>query len=381
MKKVFVLLMLTCSIGFIKANPIPCTPVISEFYLVDSSHWYLELVFLQNSCPMGLTTLDGCNITTSIGTFYFKNGINITTDSIIVITQDSLQSPLQIDRNGDFISLKDFTGNPMDELRFGNILYSQISAPAYGQSIVNYGYWCIPAGGQATDAKMEYHIVKDNNPTIGFNSFTPFNATASTTTGTFTGIVYDNVHNPVSGIIIGKGGWWYMAPNYVCEKFFGSALSDSAGKFSIPEYSGKYSVGISFQPSFSLILLDSLLDIEPDSINYFEFTIDTLLTNVNPNSFQKDINLSSSPNPTTGETTISFGMPAGRQYTKALIKIYNSSSEMVRILPVSIGSSQNNYSVKWDGLCSDNVAASGIYYCNLELDGRKVATNKIIIAK
>lgn len=140
MKKVLIVLMFTCSLGFIKANPIVPPPVISEFYLLDSSHWYLELVFLKNGYPSPPTTLDGYKITTSTGTYYFKNGINITPDSIIIITQDSLQSSLQIKRNGDFIIIEASSGYQLDQLYFGNVSGSQISAPAYGQSIVNYGY-------------------------------------------------------------------------------------------------------------------------------------------------------------------------------------------------------------------------------------------------
>src|ERR1035437_1106025 len=373
MKKIFTLFLLTCSIGFMKANPIAPPPVISEFYLVDSSHWYLELVFLP---PYNFTTLNGFKIVTSSGTFYLKNGIHIIQDSIIVITQDSLQTLLQINRNGDFIKILDsaMTGNgyPMDQLYFGNISGSQISAPKQGQSIVKYGYTC----AYSMTPTVIYCFVKDNHPTIGFNAFKPFNAIGTTTRGTFSGIVYDYVHQPVKGIHVGNVYYTIPCGVSACQTYFCSALTDSTGKFSLPEYSGRYGVDVFFK--YSRIFVSTTVNIESDSINYYEFTIDTTLTGVNTYSLQKKIDLICSPNPSTGETTISFGMPAGRHYTKALIKIYNSNGEMVRILPVSINSSQIQYAVKWDGLCSDNSAASGIYFCNLELDGQKVASNKII---
>jgi len=54
---------------------------------------------------------------------------------------------------------------------------------------------------------------------------------------------------------------------------------------------------------------------------------------------------------------------------------------MIRIIPVDISSKQSKYSVEWDGKCYDNSVTSGIYCYHLELDGRKVATNKLAITK
>lgn len=272
---------------------------------------------------------------------------------------------------GDFIIIKDPNGYPMDQMYFGTISGSQISAPKQGQSIVNYAFHC-----WTSSQTIEYHKVKDNHPTIGFNAFTPYNISASSTTGTFTGFVYDKAYNPVPGIHIGNR--FYNATSSTCGMFFVSALSGADGSFTIPERSGKYLVQLFYDPL--RILSDSILNIEPDSVNYFEFTIDTLLTSMNPRDIKKGINLSCFPNPSTGETTISFDA-SGRHYSKALIKIHNSNGEMVRILPVNVDNAQNKYSIKWNGSCSDNSTASGIYFCNLELDGRKVASTKIIIEK
>ncbi|MFH2143995.1 MAG: T9SS type A sorting domain-containing protein [Bacteroidota bacterium] len=368
MKKTVIVLIVMFLIGFTKANPITSPPVISEFYLINDSTWFIELVF-----PSGFyndSTLDGYRITTSTGTFYFKNGIYIIFDSTMVITQDSLQSLLHINRNGDFIVITDTIGYSFDQIYFGNISGSQISAPLIGQSIVNLAYSCY---GPYPGWTIEYHLVKDINPTIGYNPFQP-----SSANGTFTGFVFDNIHNPVTGIFIGISQCC-GAPSYQCCNFFNSTLSDSTGSFTKQEYSGRYIVELFFQSS--LVLTDSLINIEPDSINYFEFIIDTLLSDIYLNPFQTNISLSCYPNPSTGETTISFEIPAGGHYTKSLIKIYNSNSEIVCILPVNTYNSENKYSIKWDGLSSGNFVTSGIYYCNLELDGRKIATNKLIIVK
>lgn len=338
---------------------------------MDSTHWYLEVVFKHYGGWPDHHTLNGCKIITSAGTFYFKDWIHVTNDSILVLTQDSLKNLLKINRSGDHLTIKDSAGNWLDELYFGNVAGSKISFPRLGQSIVNYAYECF-SGGPDT----EYHKVKDNHPTIGFNAFKPYNLKGVTTSGTFAGIVYDNMHSPVPGIHLGH--MYYNVPcgsSAACGNFFCSVLTDSAGTFNIPERSGRYLVQIFFKTSN--VLADSVINIEPDSINYYEFTIDTLLTGINPVSAKKEIALSCFPNPSTGETMISFEIPAGRHYSQALIKIYNSIGEIVRILPVTLGRS----SVKWNGLTADNSSANGIYSCTLELDGQKTASSKIIIAK
>lgn len=356
--------MLLFSIGFIKANPIAPPPVISEFYLVNDSTWHLELFF--DPLFYNDTILDGYQITTSTGTALLKNGIHITPGSIIVITQDSLQSLLYINRAGDFIQIHG--GFAQDEIRFGNNQYSMINSPFQGQSIVKYSYGCYDTYNQ--QPATNYKIVKENTPSIGSNPFQ-----ASVFMGTFSGKVFDMIHTPMSGIRIGNQALYY-APPYICIVDFGCVVTDSTGEFNILIKSGRHDVQFF---TASAILLDTIINIEPDSINYFEINIDTLLNHNASNSIHQNFLLSSSPNPSNGKTTISFELPENIHYSNILIKIYNSSSEIIRILPIS--DKQSKYSVEWDGKCYDNSIASGIYYYNLELDGKKVATNKLIITK
>lgn len=374
MKKIVCLWIILCSLGIAKANPIACPPVISEFYMIDNSHWYLELVF-KATCGVP-ATMDGFTITTSAGTFNLKNGIKITVNSLLIITQDSLQSPLQINRSGDFINIKNASGPYInDRLYFGNIANSNISAPDPGQSIVNYGYSCWRISPYQQD--IAYHLVKDNHPTIGSNPFTPFNATGTTTIGTFTGIVYDTKHNPVPGVRIGNH--FYYAPDNVCENFFHNTKTDANGKFSLPQYSGKYAIEV-FLTTVA-ISPNPVVYIEPDTVNYYEFIIDTTLTGIHTNSLKKKISFNCFPNPSTGETAISFIMPSNNPYSKALVKIYNSVGEIICMLPVAMTNSQMEYVVKWDGTYMNSLVTPGNYYCNLELEGQNVATQKIIISK
>lgn len=367
MKKLIIFFILFFSIGFIKANPIPPPPIISEFYIVNDSTWYVELVF--SSSYYTNTNLNGFRIESSSGIAYIKHGISVTLDSIIVLTQDSMVSPLYFDRNNDYINFEDSLGYPYDGIYFTN---NSWYAPSYGQSLVRYVLDCWDYNENAPSTQIL--LVKDNNPTIGYDPFT-----GSSCHGIFTGIVYDNGHNPVPGIHVGNN-LYYLAPSYACGNYFSSPVTDSSGVFSAWEYSISFNVKLFYEPS-GLVMMDSVIYIEPDSTNYYEFTIDTLLTGLHINPYQTTIALSTFPSPSNGETTISFSIPSGRYFSKALIKIYDSNGEIVKIIPVNTNDPQNKYSVKWDGLCGSYSAASGIYYCNLELDGQKIATDKIIIAK
>lgn len=370
MKKISVLLIMWFSITLVKANPITCPPAISEFYLIDNSHWFLELVFVKNGCYKP-TTLDGCKIATSTGIVAFKNGITITPDSILVLTQDNLSAPLEINRAGDFISISNSSGTQMTTLRFGLISNSFISAPKQGQSIVNYLTGCWRQLESKFD--IQYHTVKENHPTIGRLAFSLFN----TSLGTFTGIIYDKAHHPVPGIHVGNS--FYYIPVNVCENFFKSTITDADGKFSIPQYSGNYPVSVFFDPL--RVLCSSFVTIEPDSTTYYECEIDTTVSSIDKIVPEENINLTAFPNPSGGEITLSFAFSSNKKYANAVINVFSAAGELICSLPVIIANSQKRYAVKWDGLHLNKPVSAGIYYCSLELDGQKVATTKISIVK
>lgn len=368
MKKILILFTLCFSIGFTNANPIPMPPVISEFYLINDSTWYLEIVI--PSMLYYNTNFDGMRIETSSGESFFKNGIALTLDSIIIITSDSMQSAVYVNRDGDFIRILSNGGGEMDCIYFGSNSWSQITAPSPGQSIVNYQYECYSF---SLELSTIHYLVKDNSPSIGYNPFLPTDAL-----GTFCGHVYDSGLNPVNMINIGYHTC-YFASQSICDCYTGTAHTDSTGFFSIQEYSRNHFVEIYFQPYN--VLGDSYINIEPDSMNYYDFILDTLLVGSNLNEFGQKTGLSCYPNPSNCETTISFSLPQTRRNMSALIKIYKPDGEMVTILPVELCGNLYSYSVIWNGRYYDNTPAQGIYFCKLEIDGQQIATSKLIISE
>jgi len=67
--------------------------------------WYIELIF--NEYYSYYENLNGFHLISSGGDAVFKNGISISTDTILVITQDSLQTQLFFNRDSDFVQIAD----------------------------------------------------------------------------------------------------------------------------------------------------------------------------------------------------------------------------------------------------------------------------------
>jgi hypothetical protein len=379
MKKILVLLALILAFETAKTNPIvvPPPPILNELYF-NGSNWEMELIFHEQSYSY-MGGLDSIRIITSTDTAMIKTTISLSFEQIVVITQDSLLSALSVNKSGDLIRFQQCYHkvwyDMVDPVAFGNYhqgeYNSYVNAPDSRQSLVMYNY---------EDDDMEYFLLKDNYPTIG-------SANNNNVYGTFKGIVVDLDSNPIrSKTIIQCRMNVYNdydltdAPTYSLLKVH----TDTSGTFlDTGLFARNYSVTLYLD---SLWLYDSTfaVTINPDTINYYEFVVDTsslIYVNVKDYFLKNNYSLTAFPNPSTGETTISFETPANNRYSKALVKIYNSAGEMICILPVNINSSQNSYAVRWDGMCGDKPTASGIYYCKLELDGRKAASTKIVISK
>ena len=362
-----VLLVISFLLGsfFSYSNPIEPPKVISELYIVNDSTWYLELVF---SPPYNFVNFDNLSISSSSDTCSFKPGIRIISDSVIVITNDSLQTPLHLRRNGDILTV---SGTFIyDQLTFGDMPNSEIAAPLVGQSIVHYKYSCWDFSSNG--ASSITLLVKDNNPSIGTNPFLP-----TTYMGTISGYVYDRLHRPVSGIVIGDSHYYYGAPIYYCQNYRHNINTDSTGFFSVSEYSGRRR--IDFFLNSSTVYDDTTINIEPNTMNYFEFTIDSLIASIDINTLTNSITTFCYPNPTNCGTTIVFETPTNHNVRKILVKIYNSVGEIVKIIPVETVANAAKYSVIWDGLLDNNKISAGTYYYAIEMNGRKVVTNKIIV--
>ena len=95
------------------------------------------------------------------------------------------------------------------------------------------------------------------------------------------------------------------------------------------------------------------------------------------------IHLYNFPNPFNTETKITFSIP--NDFEKAEINIYNIKGQKVK--QFSIGNCQSvsaglKSSIRWDGRDKNGLpVCSGIYLYNLKIDGKSIATRKMLLLK
>src|SRR5690606_32449459 len=109
---------------------------INEFMFTEDG-WHLEL-----HSPHGqgeLFSLDGGYLTSSTDTAYFKEGITFYLENYTVITNDSMQSDLEINPDGDVISIS-FGEELGDQIYFGVEGYYAVPSPEINQSINLFYY-------------------------------------------------------------------------------------------------------------------------------------------------------------------------------------------------------------------------------------------------
>ncbi|MCD6112969.1 MAG: T9SS type A sorting domain-containing protein [Bacteroidales bacterium] len=355
-KKLLIILFILFSSLLIKANPVISPPIISELYVSKyyGYNWEMELV---NS---GNYSLDDMYITSSTDTAFFKSGITFEPGETITINQSDLVSPLFIDIEGDEVTIY-YIDWPISDFPFifGNYPNSKISSPYNGQSLVNqkfhnYGdddFWW---------------IVKERHPTFGRNAF------ITSTRGLFKGFVYDALHKPISNVNLKYS--YYSNSNFWIEPYISVVYTNENGYFeSNLMFCRKFNLCVNYK---NITYLDTLISIEPDSVNYFEFTLDTLFVGLNDFNSKNNISIKNYPNPFNQKTTISAEMPKNKKNSNVLIKIFNLQGEMIKIIPVN-NSSNNDIKVTIDKNKLD--LSSGTYIYTLEIGHKKIATNKMTV--
>ena len=118
------------------------------------------------------------------------------------------------------------------------------------------------------------------------------------------------------------------------------------------------------------------IDLEPDSANYFEFQLNTLLTGISdirPSTLQYSI--SNIPNPSSSHTTFIIETNLSKPDQEGVIKIYSENGFIVDIIPVSLNDEKQEIKYNF----ADVGLTQGMFVYNLEIEGKKVASGKMII--
>ena len=86
------------------------------------------------------------------------------------------------------------------------------------------------------------------------------------------------------------------------------------------------------------------------------------------------------PNPFNPETKISFNLPANIK--NPIIEIFNIKGEKVKTLCAFPNGSLGTRSVIWDGTDNyHNQVSSGIYFCQLNVNGKIKGVRKMLLLK
>lgn len=359
-KLVLFLLFLPLMMGLSKANPIFLYHTqfkISELLIQSAGNWYLEITV---TVPVQLS-LDSVLVDSLV---LESNGIRArirsfpitTSDFMVVITQDSLISPLSISNVMETLWLHSYTlgidnfgtifpGIPdMDELQLG---YPNCEIPTLltGQSICSYNYW--------------YHY-KDNTPTIGLENDT------IDATSTMRGKVYDLNFNIVTGRKL---------------KFYDELDTlrfndDSTYYYNVLARKSVKNQIYDFTNATSYYQTDTMtVNSEPNSIISKNIHILNILNDIREVSAQeKNITMINVPNPFNRKTTFYINIPEGIHFSRGKIDIYNLLGDRITQKPLPL---QNKISVD---INLDNCPA-GVYYYSLTLDNQVSKTGQIVLLK
>lgn len=344
----------------LRANPLPPPPYISEIYF-EGNEWFIEVVLWDD--VFWDTNLDNYRLVCSSGQAQFKLGIDIIFPEWMIITQDSMLTPLTINKFGDFVDIEyQFNNEAWSSLGmpiyFGDFEYSWVNYPFEGQSIVNKK---IPD----YDFYYFYWPVKDNSPTPGSSFF------ETTAHGTIAGRVLDKNLVPVGGIEIKycSNCGWTLPPFW----------TDSDGYFSHNMYARNYEISLMWG---GISLLDTLVTIEPDSTTWCDYYLDTILVDIPENMITTEISFGNYPNPFSDNTTFVVKLPEGQRYQEGRIVVYDMTGKEVYnqvIRQEMVGSSTVFH--QWNPGNNPEILQLGEYISCLVLDGAVVGKTKSICVR
>ncbi len=363
-KLLFTLICSICLFGA-NANPIQAYPiVITELHFDNNGNWTIEL---QNTFDglYGVTDLNNIRLTTSSGSYYFKQGINLQPYQLILVNNDSLTTPLLINRDGDFVNIEISLGVDWIPagfpLSFGINANENIGPISLNQSVELYNYSYLEPGDS-------YMYVKSLTSSLGW-----YPSTNLSSIGVFQGFVYDRNNNPITSSQI------QFISSYPFPDFHTISVNQQTGFFSLTSYSKRYQVHIQLI-GFPTPFIDSCIVIEPGQTTNCTFHLD-IVDGINDldNSISSEI--SNYPNPVSDHTTFRFELPVVSAFSKGIIKIFNSNGEIVKILPVNTSNlNDNKYAIPLN-INNDPVFVSGNYYYSLEIDGKKISSNKMTVIR
>jgi hypothetical protein len=344
------------------SNPIIPPNVMYEIYF---GQWSWEIEIMNNEYYAEYENLDSLWLVGKYDTARFEPGHSFMPGELVVITNYDMLTPMYIEQAGDDVRLCEKSGNyfyPLGYLEWG-MIYSQVTAPVGEQSIAIQRFHLPEYDWSDWTAKEQPNTINSNPGDISKKA-------------AFSGYVRDENDQPMENIHL-----HYCYPQFLyydSDPTVPIIMTNSEGYFhSDNMYCRKYSIHF-LNGFWGNDIGDTaiLINLEPDSANYFEFKLDTLLTGINeikPSTLQYLIN--NKPNPSSFNTTFIIETNHPEPDQKGVIKIYSENGFIVDIIPVMINDEKQEITYDFN----DKALASGMYFYNLELRNHKVASGKMII--
>jgi hypothetical protein len=357
-------------LGFNLSNPLSGNPIIPPSMITEIyfGQWSWEIELHKNDY-YEIENLDSLWLYGQYDTAKFEYGHEFYGNTMVVTNYDMLTS-MYIDQSGDYVCLyyKDGEyGYYLGWINWGTFAEDPrwgVTAPVGEQSIALQNF-------NLPDDERTDWTVKEQPHTIGSS---PWHVTKR---ANFSGYVRDINDQPLPGIMV---DYCYMEFLYHdSDPTVPHVITDSSGYFfSDDMYCRKYYITFKLGEYFEPIIGDTNINIEPDSANYFEFKLDTLLTGIKenkPSTLQYSIfNI---PNPSSSQTKFIIKTSNPKPDQKGVIKIYSEAGYIVDIVPVEI----NNESQDLIYNFNDKTLPSGLYFYSLETRNQKVASGKMIISR
>lgn len=355
MKKIFFfcVMFILIPIKMFVGNPVVLPQaLISELTFDANNNWILEITF-GYSQPYLHEEYDSICIETLNG--FAKLKLENIEDStlLIIISSDSLVTPLTIDRDGDRIKLYSYLTSHepvIDSLVFGDYPDSFFDFLPDDYSIARIGYGI--------------GFAKDKSPTIGIDNDTVG------TCGTLSGFIYNKNNNLVT-----SGNFILENPIYI----------NTTGSFTTSVFARRMNTHFmtnNYLPGqFQGVRIDTIkLNVNPDSlyINDIHILTDYIVdVDGEPIEYSDLLSISNYPNPFNSTTNFIMTVPIELQNKPKEINIFDVNGEKIfTIIP------SDRLNVTWDGKdMKGNTVSTGIYYYQLIIGGSIHKNGKMILLK
>jgi hypothetical protein len=330
---------------------------ISELYFNEYGQWQLEI---SVSIPQEFNlnqAIDSLWLESNAGEVGIKPFPINSYEFLIVIDQDGVFEPLQIDAGEDHLQLQAYV---MMHDEYGNWWYDF----TYSDLYIGWSYTNIQTllPGQSICLHPNDFYYKDNSPTLGFPNDTSdaygflkgrlFDMNLNVVTkGDF--IIEDRIDNFIFDTVSG----------YFIEKVF--AKNWSYGHV-IHSYGGGY-----YEISIDVIHINMEVD---STVIQDIYLLDTIVGLPETIREISGITIIPAPNPCRDETSFFINIPDDINYTSGMVTLYENSGKKLRSTTFS-GQRSFTMQLNTQGL------PQGVYIYSLSLDDRSVKSGQLLVVR